>query len=70
VQVEWLKDGNGRWNMNEIPGTTEIIDMELALLSMGFTQPVHIGLLDALGVDYDQREKVKVNNKKKTSVAK
>jgi len=70
VQVEWLKDGNGRWNMNEIPGTTEIIDVELALLSMGFTQPVHVGLLDALGVDYDQRGNVKVNSKKQTSVEK
>jgi glutamate synthase (NADPH/NADH) small chain len=70
VQVEWLKDGNGRWNMNEVPGTTEIIDCELALLSMGFTQPVHIGLLDSLGVEYDQRGNVKVNDKKQTSVAK
>ena len=70
VQVEWKKDTTGRWNMNEIQGTEEIIDVELALLSMGFTQPVHVGLLDALGVDYDQRGNVKVNNKKQTSVAK
>ena len=70
VQVEWLKDANGRWNMSEIADTTEIIDCELALLSMGFTQPVHVGLLDALGVDYDQRGNVKVNNKKQTSVEK
>ncbi len=70
VQVEWKKDGSGRWNMNEIQGSEEIIDVELALLSMGFTQPVHVGLLDALGVDYDQRGNVKVNNKKQSSVAK
>ncbi len=70
VQVEWLKDANGRWNMNEVPGTTEIVDCELALLSMGFTQPVHVGLLDALGLDYDQRGNVKVNGNKQTSVAK
>lgn len=70
VQVEWLKDANGRWNMSEIAGTTEIIDCELALLSMGFTQPVHVGLLDALGVEYDQRGNVKVDEKKQTSVAK
>jgi len=70
VKVEWNKDGNGRWNMSEIAGTEEIVDVELALLSMGFTQPVHVGLLDALGVDYDQRGNVKVNNKKQTSVAK
>jgi len=70
VQVKWLKDASGRWNMNEVPGTTEIVGCELALLSMGFTQPVHVGLLDALGVEYDQRGNVKVNNKKQTSVAK
>ncbi len=70
VQVEWTKDANGRWNMTEIPGTTEVINIELALLSMGFTQPVHVGLLDALGVEYDQRGNVKVNNKKQTSVDK
>lgn len=70
VQVEWKKDTTGRWNMNEIQGTEEIIDVELALLSMGFTQPVHVGILDTLGVEYDQRGNVKVNNKKQTSVAK
>lgn len=70
VQVEWLKDANGRWNMNEVAGTTEIIACELALLSMGFTQPVHVGLLDALGVEYDQRGNVKVNDKKQTSLTK
>ena len=70
VQVNWTKDASGRWNMNEVPGTTEIIDCELALLSMGFTQPVHVGLLDVLGVEYDQRGNVKVNSKKQTSVSK
>lgn len=70
VQVEWKKDGNGRWNMSEIQGTEEIINVELALLSMGFTQPVHVGLLDTLGIEYDHRGNVKVNNKKQTSVAK
>ncbi len=70
VRVEWMKNDTGRWVMNEIPETTEIIDAELVLLSMGFTQPVHIGLLDSLGVDYDQRGNIKVNDKKQTSVAK
>ena len=70
VQVEWRKDENGRWNMSEVPGSEEIINVELALLSMGFTQPVHVGLLDALGVEYDQRGNVKVNHKKQTSVDK
>ncbi len=70
VQVEWNKDENGRWNMSEVPGTTEVVDVELALLSMGFTQPVHVGLLESLGVEYDQRGNVKVGDKKQTSVEK
>ena len=67
VQVDW-KNENGRWVMNEIPGTSEIIDVELALLSMGFTQPVHVGLLNDLGVEYDERGNVKVNEYKQTTV--
>ncbi|WP_167614267.1 glutamate synthase subunit beta [Maribellus sediminis] len=67
VQVEWTSE-NGRWVMNEVEGTTEIIDVDLALLSMGFTQPVHNGLLDSLGVEYDPRGNVKVDDKKQTSV--
>ncbi len=68
VQVEWNKDENGRWQMKEVEGTTEIIDVDLALLSMGFTQPVHNGLLESLGVEYDPRGNVKVDDKKQTSV--
>ena len=68
VEIEWEKDENGRWNFKEIPGTEEIVDADLVLLSMGFTQPVHVGLLEELGVDYDNRGNVKVNDKKQSSV--
>lgn len=68
VQVEWSKDENGRWVMNEVPGTLQLLDTDLVLLSMGFTQPVHNGLLDALGVAYDPRGNVKVDSNKQTSV--
>lgn len=67
VQVEWNKDENGRWAMSEVPGTNEIINVDLALLSMGFTQPIHVGILETLGLEYDQRGNVKVNEKKQTS---
>ncbi len=70
VQVEWTKDNAGRWKMTEVEGTTEIVNVDLALLSMGFTQPVHNGLLDSLGVEYDPRGNVKVNEQKQTSVDK
>ncbi len=70
VQVEWKKDASGRYVMSEIEGTTEILNVDLALLSMGFTQPVHLGLLDSLGVEYDARGNVKVSATKQTSVEK
>lgn len=70
VGVEWGKDEAGRWTMTEIPGSSEILDVELVLLSMGFTQPVHNGLLDQLGIEYDARGNVKVNAKKQTSIDK
>jgi len=70
AKVEWNKDENGRWQMAEVPGTTEIVDAELVLLSMGFTQPVHVGLLENLGVEYDSRGNIKVDENKQTSVEK
>lgn len=68
VKVEWEKDDAGRWNFKEIPDSTEFIDADLVFLSMGFTQPVHAGLLDQLGVEYDARGNVKVDSNKQTSV--
>ena len=70
VGVEWAKDEAGRWIMTEKVGSMEIIDVDLVLLSMGFTQPVHNGLLDTLGIEYDARGNVKVNDKKQTSIDK
>jgi glutamate synthase (NADPH) small chain len=70
VEVEWKKDEKGRWIMHEIPGTEEVIETDMVLLSMGFIQPVHKGLLDELGVEYDQRGNIKVDANKQTSVKK
>jgi len=58
AQVEWVTD-KGRMIMKEIPGTIEFIEADLILLSMGFLSPIHSGLLDSLGVEYDQRGNVK-----------
>jgi glutamate synthase (NADPH/NADH) small chain len=58
VQVGWVNE-NGRMFMKEIPGTIELIETDLVLLSMGFLSPVHTGLLDNLGVEYDARGNIK-----------
>lgn len=69
-EVEWKPaEGGGRPAMVKT-GRTEVIEVELALLAMGFTQPKHPGLLDTLGVAYDQRGNVAVDGSQATSVAK
>ena len=44
-----------------ISGTDMELDVDLVFLAMGFVGPVKQGLLDALGVHYDQRGNVMVN---------
>jgi glutamate synthase (NADPH/NADH) small chain len=61
VKVEWTKDESGKFVMNEVPGTNEVIKAELILLSMGFVHPEHEGLLNSLKVEYDNRGNVKTN---------
>jgi glutamate synthase (NADPH/NADH) small chain len=68
-EVEWIKDENGRMNM-QATGKTEVIKADLVFLALGFTQPVHEGLLNELGVDYDARGNVAVDKTFKTSVNK
>lgn len=62
VEVKWLKDNSGKMNMIEVEGTKHIIPAQLVLLSMGFVHCTHNGLLDELGVEYDDRGNVKITN--------
>jgi glutamate synthase (NADPH/NADH) small chain len=60
VRVEWKKDpANGQVKMQEVPGSEFELPADLVLLAMGFVGPVHKGLLDELGVQYDARGNVK-----------
>nr|WP_319400145.1 glutamate synthase subunit beta [uncultured Carboxylicivirga sp.] len=67
VEVEWTKDENGQWKMAEKPGTNEIKDIELVLLSMGFVSPVHEGIVTEFGLDLDGRGNIKVDENYQTS---
>ncbi|BAG83576.1 glutamate synthase subunit beta [Candidatus Azobacteroides pseudotrichonymphae] len=69
VEVEWIKNSKGCLTMKET-GKVEIISAELVLLSMGFTQPVHEGLLDDLGVRYDIKGNVEAIKPSESSVRK
>jgi glutamate synthase (NADPH/NADH) small chain len=68
--VNWENDVNGIYQMKEIPGSIEIIQADLVLLSLGFLHPVHDGLLDRLSIELDDKKNIKAdrdfltNNKK------
>ncbi|MCK8490306.1 MULTISPECIES: glutamate synthase subunit beta [Spirosoma] len=66
VDLEW-KNENGRMQMVEQPGSERDIPCELALLAAGFLHPQHNGLLDDLGVEYDERGNVKATNYQTTT---
>ena len=52
--------------MREVAGSEREIPCELALLAAGFLHPRHDGLLDSLGVEYDERGNVKAVNYQST----
>ena len=60
AKVEWVND-NGRWVMNEIPGSEFTLKADLVLLAMGFLHPVHQGLIQELAVATDERGNVKAD---------
>jgi glutamate synthase (NADPH/NADH) small chain len=68
VEVEWVKNGDGRFNMKEKPGSERAWPAELVLLAMGFVGPEKPGLLGDLGVALDPRGNVAVDGEKATSV--
>jgi glutamate synthase (NADPH/NADH) small chain len=62
VSVEWLKDENGKYIMKEIPDSTQIIDADLVLLSLGFVHCVHEDLVNELNIETDARGNIKTSN--------
>lgn len=55
VRVEWKKDAQGRLNPQEIPNSDFEIEADLVFLAMGFTNPVHTGLVESFGLKLDAR---------------
>jgi len=71
ARAEWIKnDATGQMSMNEVPGSDFILRADTVLLAMGFVHPQHDGLLDALGVHYDDRGNVETNGRLKTNIDK
>jgi NADPH-dependent glutamate synthase beta subunit-like oxidoreductase len=57
VRVEWTSKG-GKWSMEEVPNSKEIIEADLCLLALGFLGPSKY-LLEQFGVQTDVRGNVK-----------
>lgn len=63
VEVEWVKDANGRFGPKEIPGTEKIYPAQLVLLAMGFLGPEEV-VLGPLAVARDERSNAKAEQGK------
>lgn len=42
MNIEWIKDENGRFKMIEIPGSEMIYECDLCILAMGFVGPEQV----------------------------
>lgn len=68
VKVDWTKDENNQWKMEEVKGSEFTKDVDLVLLAMGFVHPEKEGMLADLGVKINDRGNVVVDANKMTSV--
>jgi len=68
AEVEWVTDPKtGRQSMQPTL-KTEILEADIVFLAMGFTNPVHEGLLNELTVEYDARGNVKTGANNESSL--
>lgn len=71
VDLEWKIVGGRPAQFVEVEGSEKEIPCELALLSMGFVHPQHIGLLNDLGIGLDEKGNVNASEKDyRTNIAK
>jgi glutamate synthase (NADPH/NADH) small chain len=57
VRIEWVREG-GRFTMKEVPGSEQSWPATLVLLALGFLGPERGGMLEQLGVAFDDRGNV------------
>ncbi|MGH8672182.1 MAG: glutamate synthase subunit beta [Burkholderiales bacterium] len=71
TQLEWFKDANGAMKMREVPGSDFDLRADLVLLAMGYTHPVHAGMLEQFGLTLDVRGNIAADtNRYQTSIPK
>ncbi|MCB0603085.1 MAG: glutamate synthase subunit beta [Saprospiraceae bacterium] len=62
VDIAWELNDEGRTVLKEISGSERELPADLVFLAMGYLHPQHQGLLDELGVTYDNRGNVSAND--------
>jgi len=67
IGVEWQKDDKGQFRMMEVPGTEELLEADLVLLSMGFVHPVQKGIIDSLELKVNARKNIVTDSRFTTS---
>jgi glutamate synthase (NADPH) small chain len=72
AEMGWSKPEEGKMpKYQEMPGTERVLPCELALLAIGFIHPQHEGMLNELGIEYDDRGNVKaIEGSYQTSISK
>jgi glutamate synthase (NADPH/NADH) small chain len=71
VNVEWLKDSDGKMKMVEVEGSLFSFEADLVLLAMGFVHPIHEGLINDLKVNLTPAGNLDANEVKyQTSIKK
>ena len=71
VDLDWQKDAEtGRMQMKEVAGSERKIPCELAFLAAGFLHPQQEGILNDLGLEYDDRGNIKTNGYQSTTNSK
>jgi len=66
VQIQWTKDTQGRWRMEEIEGSNQTYKADLIFLAMGFLGP-ETTVSDELDVELDKRGNFKADYGKYTT---
>lgn len=61
VNVDWVKDDSGRWEMKQKEGTEKVFKADLVLLAMGFLGPER-AIGDQLDLDLDPRSNFETKN--------
>jgi glutamate synthase (NADPH/NADH) small chain len=61
IRLEWLRNPDGRFQMQEIPDSIFTLKADLVLLAMGFLGPRKPGMVEQSGVALDPRGNVRAN---------